>query len=125
MPSSDNKNQSPIHEALQEIRNLDIIQAVSCPIASDEAPPLISGKALWEEDVPVNLQALPIGSLVTEKGIPWGVKHIQAPQAWNRTTGYRIKVGVIDTGVDFSHPDLRHSLERGNQLASPNGAATG
>ncbi|QMV45041.1 S8 family peptidase [Cohnella cholangitidis] len=35
---------------------------------------------------------------------------------WSRTTGFRVKVGVIDTGVDFSHPDLRHSLERGINL---------
>jgi subtilisin len=102
--------------ALQQIRNLDIIQAVSCPLPADKLPPSISGKALWEEDMPVTLQALPLGSLVTEKGIPWGVNHIQAPQAWSRTTGYRVKVGVIDTGVDFNHPDLRHSLERGINL---------
>ena len=30
--------------------------------------------------------------------------------------GHRIKIGVIDTGVDFSHPDLRHSLSRGINL---------
>ncbi|BBI31073.1 hypothetical protein KCTCHS21_04720 [Cohnella abietis] len=64
----------------------------------------------------MRVHALPKGSVVTEKGIPWGVKHIQAPQVWNRTTGHRVKVGVIDTGVDFTHPDLRHSLERGINL---------
>jgi subtilisin len=51
-----------------------------------------------------------------EQGIPWGVKQIRAPMAWRLTTGYRIKVGVIDTGVDFSHPDLRHSISRGINL---------
>lgn len=32
------------------------------------------------------------------------------------STGYRVRVGVIDTGADFSHPDLRHSLARGINL---------
>lgn len=101
------------------IRNLDLIQAVSCPREAYDAksfPSSLIGKAVWEEDVPANVAALPRGALVTDKGIPWGVKHIQAPQAWSRTTGFRVKVGVIDTGVDFSHPDLRHSLERGINL---------
>ncbi|MBB6670576.1 S8 family peptidase [Cohnella nanjingensis] len=48
--------------------------------------------------------------------IPWGVRRIRAPKAWNRTTGQRVKVGVIDTGVDFQHPDLQHTLERGINL---------
>jgi subtilisin len=101
---------------LQDVRLLSIIQAISCPSPITSLPPSISGTTLWEEDAPVTLHALPRGSIVTDKGIPWGVKHIQAPQAWSRTTGHRVKVGVIDTGVDFGHPDLRHSLERGINL---------
>jgi len=49
-------------------------------------------------------------------GIPWGVRRIRAPEVWNRTTGYGVKVGVIDTGVDFFHPDLSHSLRPGVNL---------
>jgi len=51
-----------------------------------------------------------------QDGIPWGVLRIRAPEVWNRTTGYGVKVGVIDTGVDFLHPDLRHSLQQGVNL---------
>jgi subtilisin len=102
---------------LLEVRNLGLIQAVSLPSPNLMAlPSSLRGRTLWEEDAPVRVHALPRGSLVTDKGIPWGVEHIQAPQAWSRTTGHRIKVGVIDTGVDFGHPDLRHSLERGINL---------
>ncbi len=106
----------PHNESLQDVRHLGIIQAISCPSPIDGLPASFRNKTLWEEDAPVRVDALPHGSVVTEKGIPWGVKHIQAPQAWSRTTGYRVKIGVIDTGVDFSHPDLRHSLERGINL---------
>ncbi|RKP48053.1 peptidase S8 [Cohnella endophytica] len=101
---------------LRNIRRLSLIRAVSCPLFPEDLPPSLIGKAYWEEDVPMRVHALPMGTIVTDTGVPWGVKHIQAPLAWSRTTGYRVKVGVIDTGVDFEHPDLRHSLERGINL---------
>ncbi|MFC5467354.1 S8 family peptidase [Cohnella suwonensis] len=98
------------------VRKLSLIRAISCWAGSRELPPSLAGRAYWEEDCRVRVSALPKGAIVTDKGIPWGVKHIQAPLAWSRTTGYRVKVGVIDTGVDFEHPDLHHSLERGINL---------
>lgn len=48
--------------------------------------------------------------------MPWGVKSIHAPQAWSKSTGVHVKIGVIDTGVDFRHPDLKHSLASGVNL---------
>jgi len=99
-----------------KIRRLGIINAISCPLPPDGLPSIASGRLTVEEDEAVSLHALPSGSFVSDKGIPWGVKHIGAPRAWSRTTGYRVKVGVIDTGVDFGHPDLQHALERGINL---------
>ncbi|MCL2810485.1 MAG: S8 family serine peptidase [Clostridia bacterium] len=41
----------------------------------------------------------------------WGIERIQAPSAWDRATGSRdVLVGVLDTGVDGDHPDLRANL---------------
>ena len=51
-----------------------------------------------------------------EPFIPWGVNHIRAPEVWSRSTGKRIKIGIIDTGVDYSHPDLQHSVYGGINL---------
>lgn len=38
----------------------------------------------------------------------WGMKRIGAAQAWDKHTGKRARVlvGVIDTGIDYTHPDL-------------------
>ncbi|MBP1153439.1 MULTISPECIES: S8 family peptidase [unclassified Paenibacillus] len=51
--------------------------------------------------------------LVEKTVIPWGIRHIRAPQTWTKSQGDRVRIGIIDTGADFSHPDLRHSLSRG------------
>ncbi len=58
----------------------------------------------------------------TEQKIPndldnrlWGMRNIEAPEAWNVTTGKREGgpvVCVIDTGVDYNHPDLRNNMWR-------------
>jgi len=37
---------------------------------------------------------------------PWGVVRIGADQAWTTFTGDGVKVAVLDTGIDTTHPDL-------------------
>lgn len=36
----------------------------------------------------------------------WGLKKIEADVAWERTQGQDVVVAVIDTGLDYSHPDI-------------------
>ncbi|MCS7308000.1 MAG: S8 family serine peptidase, partial [Aquificaceae bacterium] len=43
----------------------------------------------------------------------WGMYKILAPQAWNTSTGSsQVIVAVLDTGVDYNHPDLRDNMWR-------------
>lgn len=47
----------------------------------------------------------------------WGLQNIHAPAAWNYTTGSgKVAVGVIDTGIDYTHPDIV-----ANMWVSPSG----
>lgn len=39
--------------------------------------------------------------------IDWGIKRINADKTWNLVTGKGISVGIVDTGIKDSHPDLR------------------
>lgn len=48
--------------------------------------------------------------------IPWGIKHIQAHKIWPYSKGKGIRIGVIDTGADFSHPNLIGSLSYGANM---------
>ncbi|MBB6632962.1 S8 family peptidase [Cohnella thailandensis] len=106
-------------QSLQAVRRLGIIRAYTCSLPSFELPKAFSNSIVWEDDVQVSTHALPQATRArpaTDKGIPWGIRRVRAPEAWGLTTGYKVKVGVIDTGVDFQHPDLRHSVERGINL---------
>lgn len=53
----------------------------------------------------------------------WGLSAIQAPQAWSITTGDRDSaplVGVIDSGIDYNHPELKANI-----WTNPNEVANG
>lgn len=133
------------HRPLREVRRLGIIRAYSCPVPPEGMPLPFGGGFVWEEDPLISMHEAPRRAIrlspitrpkenpgsrrsprrssrparvrtEADQGIPWGVRHIRAPEVWNRTTGHQVKVGVIDTGVDYSHPDLSHSLERGINL---------
>jgi len=41
----------------------------------------------------------------------WGLRKIMAPEAWSIERGRRsVIVAIVDTGVDYSHPDLRSNM---------------
>ncbi|WP_338554009.1 S8 family peptidase [Paenibacillus sp. KS-LC4] len=102
--------------ALKTVKQMPIIRAISCRLPVEETLARFSTGVWIEDDRRITVHAATPKSFMSEKGIPWGVQHVKAPQAWGMTTGHRIKIGVIDTGVDFSHPDLRQSLSRGINL---------
>jgi len=48
--------------------------------------------------------------------IPWGIERVKAPDVWSTTTGASngvIEVAILDTGIDWDHPDLKDNIAWG------------
>lgn len=47
---------------------------------------------------------------IDEQKVNWGMKAIKADKAWDKYKGRGIKVGLLDTGIDAEHPDLKPNV---------------
>jgi subtilisin family serine protease len=51
----------------------------------------------------------------------WGLQKMQMSTAWDKTQGLGIVVAVVDTGVDYNHPDLRTNIWANTDEIAGNG----
>ena len=64
---------------------------------------MVRGGEGW--DAPVFGEIRPAGDPADQE-IPWGVKRVNARAAWDYGAGKGVKVCIVDTGMDYKHPDL-------------------
>jgi subtilisin family serine protease len=83
-----------------------VIKWIESAPTLEEAYGLASGKKEWAAPAVPAAQA-------DETEIPWGVKRVNAAAAWGKVTGAGVKVAVIDTGIDYTHPDLKDNYAGG------------
>lgn len=50
--------------------------------------------------------------------MPWGISKIQANVVWPTTAGQGVKVAILDTGINLSHPDLAANIVGGYNAIS-------
>ena len=49
---------------------------------------------------------------------PYGIGMVDAPATWVATRGNAVNVAIVDTGIDYNHPDLKDQFAGGwNQVA--------
>ncbi|MCR4294293.1 MAG: S8 family peptidase [Elusimicrobia bacterium] len=58
-------------------------------------------------------QAEPAPTAPGAQETPWGIARVKAPEAWATSRGKGVKVVVIDTGIDMTHPELSGIIKGG------------
>ena len=48
-----------------------------------------------------------VALVVPPEELTWGIARIKAPAAWGLSRGFGVRVAVLDTGIENTHPDFR------------------
>ncbi len=121
------EKQGAIIEVIKRERNLGGVEGYT-PFwifngLSVKATPAVIKKLALRDDVEEVMEDFPLPLPFLVNGMPretdvdctWNIEMIRAPEVWSM--GYRgegVVVGIIDTGVDVTHPDLAGNFRGGN-----------
>ncbi|MGQ9609858.1 MAG: S8 family peptidase [bacterium] len=106
------------NEGIHILNRLEIIHGVSCILDNEQkrSVQLMPYVRYIDSDVELFMldDSAPMLSFVqgnmfilSIENIDWGVQRIEAPTMWEKATGKDVIIGVIDTGISSSHPDLK------------------
>jgi subtilisin family serine protease len=54
--------------------------------------------------------------LVQAQTLPWGIDRIDAEKVWSFNTGAGVAIAIVDTGIDYDHPDLAGNYWKGESF---------
>ncbi len=112
-----------------------IINAISADIPDSVSEKLKKNQKIKyvEEDAQVQIAGKPTQPQPPQppQQITWGIARVNAPLAWNNSTGKNVKIAVLDTGISSTHPDLTVSgginlvgKSKNNKWSDDNGHGT-
>jgi len=119
----------PVKEALikefggEKIKDLGLVNAKAVRLTSKAEKALARHPNVLRIDDDVMVEALIKGGISAKSAkptpiqpaqvLPWGVDRIDAELVWSLNTADPIKVGIIDTGISNTHPDLLDNIKGG------------
>lgn len=110
-----------------KIKDLDLIDGMAVYLPSKAAEKALANQSgvlridddvIVEALVKVNKTGKSAPSQPIES-LPWGIDRIDADLAWSVTVGDSVRVAVIDTGIDLTHPDLAANIKGGYNAINP------
>ncbi len=104
----------------QIIHRLKIVNAIAAevPLTAIETLTRNPDIRTLEIDGPVQAFSLDEPDPMDSQVVPPGIRRTGAPEIWTRTTGKDVKVAIIDTGIDRTHPDLAERVIGGQNFST-------
>jgi subtilisin len=108
-------------KGIRILDRLDIISGISCHLNKEQMEfvqmipsvryiELDLELFMLETDPPAPLIVMDYQMAPADESVDWGVRRINAPEAWETATGRGVRVGIVDTGIATAHPDLRGAV---------------
>lgn len=127
-------DQNTIKEyGIADYTQYSIIDAISADIPESISEKLKKNSKIKyvEEDATVQIADKPSQPPQPLQQITWGIERVNAPLAWNNSTGKNVKIAILDTGISNTHPDLTVSgginligKSKNNKWSDDNGHGT-
>lgn len=97
------------------IKRLGLInaQAVYLPEQAEAALRVHPSVKRIDADVLVRATGKPAPPPQPSQTTPWGIDRVEADLAWSTNNGNGVKVAIVDTGIDLTHPDLASNIKGG------------
>ncbi|MBW3565873.1 MAG: S8 family serine peptidase [Acidobacteria bacterium] len=105
------------------IARIEVVDGFAAELTESEASELRKSSLVrYVEPVyerrALELDSAPPSTLAGSQETPWGILRVRAPEVWHYGRGKRVRVGVIDTGIDYTHPDLAHAYRGGKDFVN-------
>src|SRR5687767_590516 len=59
-------------------------------------------------------------ALARSQILNWGLELLNIPPLWLHTKGEGVKVAILDSGMDFEHPDLKDAVDAAEDFTESN-----
>ncbi len=114
----------PFGEEGREVKRFHSVEGMAVELTDEEAARLRKSPRVRYLEPDRELQLLTSGPVATDarnragQTVPYGIGMLNARAVWPLGRGNAIKVGVIDTGIDITHPDLAAVYKGGHDFAN-------
>lgn len=101
--------------SIEEDRSFRWIETTQTSFQTSPMPSLgsVMGSLNFPRDERFPLNPLMFALFAKRPELTWGINRVHAPAAWDVTEAEGVKIAVIDTGIDASHPDLVGKVDGG------------
>lgn len=105
--------------AARRLASFELFQGFAADLTEDEAASLRRSSGVrWIEPVVARRSANAV-PLPDQQIVPGGIAQIRGPETWAGRRSAEINVVVIDTGIDFRHPELKGTWAGGTNVIDP------
>lgn len=111
-------NRAPVDVELRNVTRFERVDGFAVDLTAEEAAALRNAEGIRSVEPVIERYASDVSRAIGAQTLPYGVSMIKAPLAWNARNAAAVNVVVMDTGIDYRHPELSGAYMGGIDLVN-------